>query len=84
MNAGGGGGQPLAAVLRVRSLIYVRYVGWLVGWENCIWDRRGRVFAMLNFSLRFIGKVAACNVKFEIFFGKKFVKLFCVFTFAFN
>ena len=30
MNAGKGGGQPLAAVLRVRSLIYVRYVGWLV------------------------------------------------------
>lgn len=42
------------------------------------------MFGMLSFSLRFIGKVVACNVKLEIFFGKKFVKLFRVFIFAFN
>ena len=76
-------GSPFRVLSRL--LDNLRALGWLVGCCcKCIWDRRGRVFAMLNFSLRFIGEMAACNVKFEIFFGKKFVKLFGVFTFAFN
>ena len=54
-------GSPFRVLSRV--LDNLRALGWLVGCCcKCIWDRRGRVFAMLNFSLRFIGKVAACVV----------------------